>query len=177
MHRVNPIPVDGQMELAILLAGWILVSALVCRWPKKPWLAFALVLSSLAVSHFWGTFLWAWAGREPLPLEGIDAAYLSLWALVLIPILRRDLSLAALRASLTSGLVAVAAFGLAQDAIPLVLLGFAGRLEPAGIEGAIHTALVLAGLGLRLSLNHPPGPFPWEYLAWYLGLLTMSQAR
>ncbi|QIK37067.1 hypothetical protein GWK36_02560 [Caldichromatium japonicum] len=164
------------MALAILLAAWISVSVLACRWPKRfHWLGFGLLPLTLLYTHPWRSLIWVWQEDEPLHIAGIDSAYPSLWALVLIPILRRDLSFSALRASLLSGLVAAAAFGLAVDALPWVLVGLKGLVAERVLEGLIHAALFAAGWGLRLYLNRPPAAFPWEYPAWYLGLMTIAQ--
>ncbi|MGQ9660678.1 MAG: hypothetical protein ACUVT0_11530, partial [Thermochromatium sp.] len=151
------------MTALLLLLGWMLVNGLV-GWrpgwlgPWTPRLALGLTLLTLLGSKFWHTVAWALMNWETPPLAGPEAAYLSVWALVLLPILRRQLDARALGATLLSGLVAAAAFGLAHDSAAWILagLGTSGSTLTGGSVLIIGVHAILASAGL--NLRHLMGP-------------------
>ncbi|QGU32357.1 hypothetical protein [Thermochromatium tepidum] len=177
------------MSTVILLGGWIVLLGTAGWSPghARPWIrwsALGLILVTLLVSDLWQAVVRALQGHESPPLGGPDAAYLSLWILVLLPILNRRLDAGTLGATLLSGLVAGAAFGLAQESASLILMGWAGP-DPGQtsdrITAGVHVILGLAGLSLRCLLDHPTqdwswARFHWDYPVWYAGLIAMQQA-
>lgn len=179
------------MSTAIVLCGWILLigAAGWCPPCAGPWvrrLALGLTLTTLLVSDLWRTVARALQGHEASPLAGPESAYLSLWILVLLPILRRQLDRRALESHLLGGLTAAAAFGLAHESAPLILAGLRESWPNLGQTGGsilavgVHMILGLAGLTLRRLMDpiqdRHPGRFPWDYPAWYAGLIAMRQA-
>ncbi|MTW22568.1 hypothetical protein [Allochromatium palmeri] len=180
------------MSTALLLFGWMSLNGLVGwrpdwlgRWSSR--LALGLMLLTLFVSEFWRQVVNALLSREAPLLAGPEAAYVSVWILVLLPILRRRLDVRTLSATLLSGLTAAAAFGLALDSAPLITAGFASaglQLEAFGqlaLTVVVHACLAGAGLAMRqlMEAEHTTSiceQFHWEYAAIYAGLISMHQA-
>ncbi|NEX21024.1 hypothetical protein G3480_11995 [Thiorhodococcus mannitoliphagus] len=131
------------------------------------------VMAALLLSPFW----WDWARGNPT-MAGPETAFVSVWILVLLPILARRMDGATLGATLYRGLIAAAALGTALDASQLAL----SALPPEDLTTWIATALLLGTLtthfaaGLGLCLLAIPKDFPWDYPAWFAGLLLMHQA-
>ena len=146
------------------------------RWGV--WLALAAVAMALGLSPFWRDVARTVLSGGDWPLAGPETAFLSVWMLVLLPVLQRRLDAGMFAVTLFSGLAAAAALGMALDISHLALALF----DAASWSGPGATALVLATvaiLGLAggvLCLLARPEPFPWDYPAWYAGLLTMTQA-
>ncbi|MCK7576139.1 MAG: hypothetical protein MZV65_09715 [Chromatiales bacterium] len=180
------------MSTALLLFGWMSLTGLVGwravwlgRWTSR--LALGLMLLTLLGSEFWRQVVNALLSREAPLLAGPEAAYVSVWILVLLPILRRRLDVRALGATLLSGLTAAAAFGLALDSAPLITAGFASAgLQPEAfgrlaLTVVVHACLAGAGLAMRQLMdaertNPTREQFHWEYAAVYAGLISMHQA-
>ena len=180
------------MSTALLLFGWMSLTGLVGwragwlgRWTSR--LALGLILLTLLVSEFWRQVVNALLNREAPLLAGPEAAYVSVWILVLLPILRRRLDARALGATLLSGFAAAAAFGLALDSAPLITAGFASAgLQPGAfgrlaLTVVVHACLAGAGLVMRqfMDAEHMAPiceQFNWEYAAAYAGLISMHQA-
>lgn len=180
------------MSTALLLFGWMSLTGLASwrpswlgRWTGR--LALGLTLLTLLVSEFWRTVVRALLSQEASPLAGPEAAYVSVWILVLLPILRRRLDVRTLGATLLSGLAAAAAFGLALDSALLIQAGFSATgLLPEGSRRSILTVVVhacLAGAGLAMRqlmdterIYSDRDRFHWDYPAWYAGLIAMHQA-
>ncbi|WP_295399550.1 hypothetical protein [uncultured Thiocystis sp.] len=141
-------------------------------------LALAAVLIALGLSPFWRDVVRSVLTGLDQPLAGPETAFLSVWMLVLLPVLQRRLDAGMFAVTLFSGLAAAAALGMALDLGPLAL----ALCDAASWSGPGATALVLvivAILGLAggvLCLLARPERFPWESPAWYAGLLTMTQA-
>jgi hypothetical protein len=180
------------MSTALVLFGWVLLTGLAGWRPswlgrRIGWPALGLTLLTVLVSEFWQTVTRASLSQEAAPLAGPEEAYLSVWILVLLPILRRRLDARALGATLLSGLAAAAAFGLVLDSAPLIQAGFASTvawLEPADDSGlilttVIHALLAFTGLAMRQLMNLDPldpERLHWDYPIWYFGLIAMHQA-
>lgn len=180
------------MSTALLLFGWMSLTGLagwrpswLGRWTGR--LALGLILLTLLVSEFWRTVVRALLSQEASPLAGPEAAYLSIWILVLLPIRRRRLDVRTLGATLLSGLAAAAAFGLALDGVLLIQAGFSATgLLPEGsgrlaLTVVVHACLAGAGLAMRQLMdaertNPTRDRFHWEYAAVYAGLISMHQA-
>ena len=177
------------MSTALVLLGWVLLTGLagwrpswLGRWAGA--LALGLTLLTLFVSDVWRTLAQTLDGHETSPIAGPEAAYLSIWILVLLPILRRRLDARTLGATLLSGLTAAATFGLALDSVALTQAGLAASaawLEPAGSSGlvlavTIHALLAFAGLAMRQLMDSDRERFHWDYPVWYAGLIAMHQA-
>ena len=171
------------MTTIITLLLWLTLLGLVTWRPDRyrpygSWMAPCGVLAALALSEFWrGVAATGWNGVDGPRLAGPETAFLSVWVLVLLPIAQRRLDLRALAATLWTGLIAAAALGVALDVCHLSL-GPLTRENPAG-PGAVTLALAsvatlfLAGFVLcRLAA---PDRFPWDYPAWYAGLLIVAQ--
>lgn len=180
------------MSLVLLLLAWMLLCGIAgwCpRWRGR-WtahLARALILLGLVFSSFWTGVAHALQARQALPLAGPASAYVSVWVLVLLPILRRRLDAGGLLSIALSGLAAAAAFGLAFDALALIetALGVAetplARASAWLARAVTFLALGLAGLVMRLLMGSNLAgrhwaDWPWDYLAWYLGLLALALA-
>jgi hypothetical protein len=109
------------MITIITLLLWLTLLGLAAwrpHWCRRYgiWIASFGVLAALALSEFWrGVLLTAWSGADGLRLAGPEAAFLSVWVLVLLPIARRRLDPRALAATLWTGLIAAAALGVAFD--------------------------------------------------------------
>lgn len=180
------------MSTALLLFGWMSLTGVVGwravwlgRWASR--LALGLILLTLLVSEFWRQVVNALLSQEAPLLAGPEAAYVSVWILVLLPILRRRLDVRALVVTLLSGLTAAAAFGLALDSAPLIATGFAsdglqseafGRLA---LTVVVHACLAGAGVAMRQLMdaertNPTHEQFHWEYAAVYAGLISMHHA-
>lgn len=177
------------MSTVLLLLGWMLLTGLagwrpswLGRW--SIWPALSLTLMTLFGSEFWRTVGRALQGHEPSPLTGPESAYLSVWLLALLPILRRRLDVRTLNATLLSGLTAAAAFGLAHGSATLILAGLReswpnlAQTGGSGLVTGVHATLAFAGLTLRRLMDpvREPGRFPWEYPVWYAGLIAMDRA-
>lgn len=162
------------MSTALLVLSWLLLTAVTSwratwrgRWSR--WWAFGVLLLTLGGGEFWRTVARALLnGTEPIPLASVDAAYLSIWGLVLLPLVRRQLNVAALGATVLSGVAAAAAFGLALDSAGWIQQVIAGT----EITALLHLLLAVAGLALRHLLN--PAHFHWDYPVWYLGLMALQ---
>ncbi len=183
------------MNTVLVLAGWMLLCAMAGWHPQgrgraSSRLALALCLLSLLLAGFWSHLARALPGPEALPIAGPEAAWLSLWVLALLPILRRRLDAPIFGAMALSGLAAAAAFGLALDSLALIDTAIStapvwfgpnlARVRANLLGPLVHAALALAGLTMRQLMsptdNQPdPSLAPWDYAAWYLGLITMYQ--
>ncbi|MBK5965174.1 hypothetical protein CCR95_14020 [Thiocystis minor] len=156
------------------LAAWS--PDLTRRWGA--WLVLAAVAMALGLSPFWRDVARSVLTGRDWPLAGPETAFLSVWMLVLLPVLQRRLDAGMLGATLLSGLAAAAALGTALDISHLALALF----DAESWSGPGATALVFANVvilslaGCVLCLLARPEPFPWDYPAWYAGLLTMTQA-
>lgn len=134
-------------------------------------------LLALGLSEFWqGIACAPWTGDNP-PLAGPEAAFVSVWILVLASLARRRRDGGTMAASLYTGLLAAAAVGMAIDSINLVF----GRLPVGSPPGFLTTATVLAVViilllaGFTLRLLAAGDFFPWDYAPWSAGLLIMAQ--
>ena len=145
------------------------------------------MLLTLLCSEFWRQVVNALLSQEAPLLAGPEAAYVSVWILVLLPILRRRLDMRTLGETLLSGLTATAAFGLALDSVPLIAAGFTSAgLQPEAFGRLVlvlivHAGLAGAGLAMRqlMDTEHTNSiceQFHWEYAAVYAGLISMYQA-
>ncbi|NCA72702.1 MAG: hypothetical protein EOM91_22125 [Sphingobacteriia bacterium] len=184
------------MSTAFLLCGWMLLCA-IAGWRQSwrgratGWLTLAFSLVTLLLSDFWSNLARSLQGHEVLPLAEPENAWLSAWMLALLPILRRRLDARAFGAMALSGLTAAAAFGLALDSQALIHAGMAAT--PAWSETTllgmcpvlsgplIHGTMALGGLVMRqlmqaVSIGWDRSLLPWDYIAWYLGLIAMHQA-
>lgn len=164
------------MSLFVSLLSWCGLLGLVAwRGSRPPWLGGRAVLGLTLATLFWSP-AWRGLGDGSLPLAGPEVAFLSVWMLVLLPILERRLERARLVQSLYRGLIAAAALGLVLDTSHLALGPLLGG---AGGAGAVALTLGLLAIpflaGLALCLLALPGPFPWDYPAWYAGLLLLVQ--
>ena len=134
-------------------------------------------LLALGLSAFWQDVLRApWTGDGPV-LAGPEAAFVSVWILVLASLARQRLDGSTVAASLYTGLLAAAAVGMAIDSGNLVF----GRLQVGSPPGFLTTATVLAVMiilllaGFALRLLAAPDRFPWDYAPWSAGLLIVAQ--
>lgn len=184
------------MITAFLLSGWMLLCAIAgwrpfWRGRATGWLALAFSSLALLLSDFWTNLARSLQGNEVLPLAGPENAWLSAWLLALLPILRRRLDARAFGAMALSGLAAAAAFGLALDSLALIDAGMTAApawSEPtlAGVSSVlpgplIHGSMALGGLAIRqlmqtAIIDWERTLLPWDYTAWYLGLIAMHQA-
>jgi hypothetical protein len=169
------------MTTIITLLLWLTLLGLAAWRPVRyrpygSWMVLGAVLAALALSAFWrDVTAMGWNGEDGPRLAGPEAAFLSVWVLVLLPIAQRRLDLRALAATLWTGLVAAAALGVALDVGYLSL----GPLDPESPAGPGAAALALASVailflaGFALCRLAAPDWFPWDYPAWYAGLLIM----
>ncbi|AFL75712.1 hypothetical protein [Thiocystis violascens] len=156
------------------LAAWR--PELTRRWGAR--LALAAVSIALGLSPFWRDVAWTVLSGRDWPLAGPETAFLSVWMLVLLPVLQRRLDADTFVVTLFSGLVAAAALGTALDISHLALALFdAESWSGPGATALVFAIVVILSLaGGVLCLLARPEPFPWDYPAWYAGLLTMTQA-
>lgn len=171
------------MTTIITLLLWLTLLGLAAWRPDRYrsygfWMAPCGVLAALALSDFWrGVVLAGWNAEDGPRLAGPEAAFLSVWVLVLLPIAQRRLDLRALAATLWTGLIAAAALGVALDVGYLSL----GPLDPETPAGPGAAALALASVailflaGFALCRLAAPERFPWDYPAWCAGLLIVAQ--
>ncbi|MDZ7621109.1 MAG: hypothetical protein U5O69_01225 [Candidatus Competibacteraceae bacterium] len=171
------------MTTLITLLLWLTLLGLAAWRPVRyrsygAWMAPCGVLAALALSDFWrGVVLAGWNAEGGPRLAGPEAAFLSVWILVLLPIARRRLDLRALAATLWTGLIAAAALGVALDVGDLSL----GPLDPESPAGLGLVALTLVSVailflaGFALCRLATPDRFPWDYPAWCAGLLIVVQ--
>lgn len=184
------------MSTAFLLTGWMLFCAIdgwrpSWRGRATGWLALALSLLTLLLSDFWSNLARSLQGNEVLPLAGPENAWLSAWLLALLPILLRRLDARAFGAMALSGLAAAAAFGLALDSLALIDAGMTdapawseptlASVCPLLLGPLIQGSMALGGLAIRqlmqtASIDWERSLLPWDYTAWYLGLIAMHQA-
>lgn len=168
-----------EMTTLMILIFWSLLIGLAAWWPDWSrrhgvWLALIAAITALTLSTVWRDLT---GGQGGVALAGPDAAFLSVWMLVLLPILQRRLDPVTLARMPFMGLIAAAAIGLALDVASLALTGWA----PESLTGPGAAALVLAILiilylaGFAFCLLASPVYFPWDYPAWYAGLLLMVQ--
>ena len=157
---------------AIRRRGWWLVPAVAAAvWWLSPWWRLALIgeASGEASGEAWGGLTDGSGGAAP-PFAAPSAAFASVWALALLAIARRRLDGAALCSGLRAALIAAAALGLALDSVRLAALGGAG---PAALLAAASGPWLA---GLALCLLAEPRTFPWDYPAWFAGVLTLTPA-
>lgn len=171
------------MTTLITLLLWLTLLGLAAwrpRWCRRygRWIASFGVLAALALSDFWrSVLLTAWTGTDGPRLAGPEAAFLSVWILVLLPIAQRRLDLRALAATLWTGLIAAAALGVALD-VGHPGLGPADPANPASLGAVALTLASVAILflaGFALCRLAAPDRFPWDYPAWCAGLLIVAQ--
>lgn len=175
------------MSTVMLLLSWMLLTAIAAwrpcwsgRWMS--WATLGVLILTLWSSSLWWSLARAVQEQEALPLAGPDSAYLSVWVLVLLPIVRRRLDVQALHETLLSALMAAAACALALDSAALIRAGMPvifPELEVGGWSlGLIvtHLPLMLAGFTLRQLLPSGRAQVHWEYLACHTGLIAMYQA-
>lgn len=171
------------MTTIITLLLWLTLLGLAAwrpRWCRRYgfWMALCGVLAALALSDFWqGVVLAGWNSVDGPRLAGPEAAFLSVWILVLLPIAQRRLDLRALAATLWTGLIAAAALGVALD-VGYLSLGPLDPESPASLGAAALTLVSVAILflaGFALCRLAAPDRFPWDYPAWCAGLLIMAQ--
>lgn len=159
--------------IVIGLAGWR--PDLYRRHAKSVVLLSAL--TAFALSDFWQNVIRSpWTG-DSAPLGGPQAAFVSVWILVLAALLRQRLDARIVAATLSTGLLAAAAIGVALDIGNLAFSRFQVD-SPAGFLAtttvlAVAIILLLAGFALRLLATE--ARFPWDYAAWCSGLLIMAQ--
>ncbi len=134
-------------------------------------------LLALGLSEFWqGIARAPWTGDSP-PLTGPEAAFASVWILVLASLARRRLDGGTIAASLYTGLLAAAVVGMAIDSSNLVF----GRLPVGSPPSFLITVTVLVMViilwlaGFALRLLAAGDRFPWDYAPWSAGLLIMAQ--
>ena len=102
-----------------------------------------------------------------------ENAFLSVWLLVLLPLIRRRLDSAVIGMSLIHGLMALAAIGLAMDITDIVFTALTFKqailatVVAYGLMGALYC------IGLILCLYAAGSDFPWDYAPWFTGLLLM----
>ena len=171
------------MTTIITLLLWLTLLGLAAWHPVRyrpygSWMVLGAVLVALALSAFWrDVAATGWNGEDGPRLAGPEAAFLSVWVLVLLPIARRRLDLRALMATLWTGLIAAAALGVAFDVGHLSL----GPLDPENPASLGAVALALASVailflaGFALCRLAAPDRFPWDYPAWYAGWLIVAQ--
>lgn len=166
--------------VAALLLWWIIIGlaawrpVLYCGQGKIVIPLSALVV--FALSDFWQTVIRSpWTG-DNIPLAGPQAAFVSVWILVLAALLRQRLDARVVAATLSTGLLVAAVIGVAIDIGNLVFSRFqvdspAGFLATATVL-AVVIVLLLTGFALRLLATD--ARFPWDYAAWCSGLLIMA---
>lgn len=171
------------MTTIITLLLWLTLLGLSAWHPDRCrsyglWMVLCGVLAALALSAFWrDVAATGWNGEDGPRLAGPEAAFLSVWVLVLLPIVQRRLDLRALMATLWTGLIAAAALGVALDVGHLSL----NPLMPGNPAGPGAAALALASVailflaGFALCRLATPDRFPWDYPAWYAGWLIVAQ--
>jgi hypothetical protein len=171
------------MTTIITLLLWLTLLGLAAWRPVRyrpygAWMALCGVLAALALSDFWqGVVLAGWNSMDGPRLAGPEAAFLSVWVLVLLPIARRRLDPRALMATAYTALIAAAALGVALD-VGHPGLGPADPANPASL-GAVALTLVSVAIlflaGFALCRLAAPDRFPWDYPAWCAGLLIVAQ--
>jgi hypothetical protein len=171
------------MTTLITLLLWLTLLGLAAWRPVRyspygAWMAPCGVLAALALSEFWrGVVLAGWNSVDGPRLVGPEAAFLSVWVLVLLPIAQRRLDLRALAATLWTGLIAAAALGVALD-VGYLSLGPLDPESPASfgvVTWALVSVAILFLVGFALCRLAAPDRFPWDYPAWCAGLLIVAQ--
>jgi len=162
--------------LTIALGTWLaaLTAAVIagCRESFRPYRGAIIVwatLAALGLTPFWRHAIPAQASTEPV-LAGPEVAYLSVWIIVLLPIIRRRLDGSELRSTLRNGLLAAAAVGMAQS----LTSAPPDPVSAAWLTGHISILTGLFCVGLILCQACAEAAFPWDYPAWFSAWLTIT---
>lgn len=150
------------MNLTLALLCWL--AALLVALRGGPGRVLLGLLGALALTL---------SGAEPAAMDMEPAAaFLCVWLLILLPLLRRRLDADALRASGYQGLVALAAVVLSVQSATLLLPALPA--EPLLAAAAVLLPFsLLSFAGLALCLLGAEQVYPWEYPAWTAGWLLV----
>ncbi|MEZ5583643.1 MAG: hypothetical protein R3F37_13640 [Candidatus Competibacteraceae bacterium] len=157
--------------LTVLIGWWLLKRDLHHRFgPPLVMISCLAVLGLLLL----GLALPVDETAESLPLAP-EAAFMSVWALLLLAVLRRLTSSVQIPLlSFRQALVALTAVGLAFAVGRYLVVGQMPALWLMPVLWGVLTTLFLVGFLLcRLDLTDI---FPWEYAAWFAGFTVMTNA-